>query len=67
MKKYQMIENYSSTEGTLYKGELLKEDNNNTLEGHKRLRDSMGRVWFVPHKYIVRKLILSLKLNLQRE
>ena len=55
MKKYQMIENYSSTEGTLYKGELLKEDNNNnTLEGHKRLRDSMGRVWFVPHKYIVR-------------
>ena len=55
MKKYKMIENYSSTEGTLYTGEVLKEDNNNTLEGHKRLRDSMGRVWFVPHKYIVRK------------
>ncbi len=55
IKKYQVVENYSSTEGTLYKGEVLKEDNNNTLEGHKRLRDSMGRVWFVPHKYIVRK------------
>ena len=52
IKKYQVVENYSSTEGTLYKGEVLKEDNNNTLEGHKRLRDSMGRVWFVPHKYI---------------
>ena len=35
IKKYQMIENYSSTEGTLYKGEVLKEDNNNTLEGHR--------------------------------
>ena len=54
IKKYQMIENYSSTEGTLYKGEVLKEDNNNTLEDHKRLKDSMGRVWFVPYKYIVR-------------
>jgi len=54
IKKYQVVENYSSTEGTLYQGEILKEDNNNTLEGHKRLRDSMGRVWFVPHKYIVR-------------
>ena len=54
IKKYQMIENYSSTEGTLYKGEVLKEDNNNTLEDHKRLRDSMGRVWFLPHKNIVR-------------
>ena len=54
MNKYKMIDNYSSTEGTLYKGEVLKEDNNNTLEGHKRLRDSMGRVWFIPFKYIVR-------------
>jgi len=55
MKKYQVVENYSTTEGTLYKGEMLKEDANNTLEGHKRLKDSMGRVWFVPHRYIVRK------------
>ena len=54
MKKYQVVENYSTTEGTLYKGEVLKEDDNNTLEGHKRLRDSMGRVWFIPYKYIVR-------------
>ena len=55
MNKYKMVDNYSSTEGTLYAGDVLKEDNNNTLEDHKRLRDSMGRVWFVPHKYIVRK------------
>ena len=54
MKKYKVIENYSTTEGTLYKGEVLREDDNNTLEGHKRLRDSMGRVWFIPFKYIVR-------------
>ena len=54
IKKYKVIENYSTTEGTLYKGEVLKEDSNNTLEDHKRLKDSMGRVWFVPYKYIVR-------------
>ena len=54
MKKFKVIENYSTTEGTLYKGEVLKEDDNNTLDGHKRLKDSMGKVWFVPNKYIVR-------------
>ena len=54
MNKYKIVMDYSSTEGTLYKDEVLKEDSNNTLEGHKRLKDSMGRVWFVPHKYIVR-------------
>ena len=54
MKKYKVIENYSTTDGTLYTGEVLKEDDNNTLEVHKRLRDSMGRVWFIPFKYIVR-------------
>jgi len=54
MNKYKVVQNYSSTEGTLYKGEVLREDANNTLEGHKRVKDSMGRVWFVPHKYIVR-------------
>ena len=52
MKKYKVIENYSTTEGTLYQGEILKEDKNNTLEDHKRLKDSMGKVWFVPKEYI---------------
>ena len=54
IKKYKVIENYSTTEGTLYTGEVLKEDKNNTLDGHKRLKVSMGKVWFIPHKYIVR-------------
>ena len=54
MNKYKIVMDYSSTEGTLYKDEVLKEDSNNTLEGHKRLKDSMGKVWFVPSKYIVR-------------
>ena len=54
MTKYKVVESYSSTEGTLYQGEILKEDSNNTLDGHKRLKDSMGRVWFVPNKYIVK-------------
>ena len=53
-KKYKVIENFSTTEGTLYTGEVLKEDSNNTLDDHKRLKDSMGRGWFVPYKYIVR-------------
>ena len=54
MIKYKVIENYSTTEGTLYQGEILKEDKNNTLDGLTRLKDSMGKVWFVPSKYIVR-------------
>ena len=52
MNKYKIVMSYSSTEGTLYKDEVLKEDSNNTLEGHKRLKDSMGKVWFVPEEYI---------------
>ena len=52
MKKFKVIENYSTTEGTLYQGEVLKEDDNNTLDGHKRLKDSMGRVWFIPKNYL---------------
>ena len=52
MNKYKIVMDYSSTEGTLYKDEVLKGDSNNTLEGHKRLKDSMGKVWFVPEEYI---------------
>ena len=52
MNKYKVMETYSSTEGTLYAGEIIREDNNNVLKGHKRLKDSMGRVWFVPREYI---------------
>jgi hypothetical protein len=52
MDKYKVVENYSSTEGTLYQGEILKEDKNNVLKGHIRLKDSMGRVWFVPNQYV---------------
>ena len=52
MTKYKVVESYSSTEGTLYQGEILKEDKNNTLDGHKRLKDSMGKVWFVPEEYV---------------
>ena len=52
MDKYIVVENYSSTEGTLYVDEVLREDKNNVLKGHKRLKDSMGKVWFVPEKYV---------------
>ena len=52
MEKYKVVENYSSTEGTLYQGDILREDKNNVIEGHIRLKDAMGKVWFVPKKYI---------------
>jgi len=52
VEKYKVVENYSSTEGTLYQGDILKEDKNNVIEGHIRLKDAMGKVWFVPKKYI---------------
>ena len=52
--KYKIVGRYSTVEGTLYKGEVLTEDGNSTLEDHRRLKDSMGRVWFVPIKYLVK-------------
>jgi len=48
MKKYTVIVDYQTASGILYKNETVKEEGNSTLEGHIRVKDNMGRIWFVP-------------------
>jgi hypothetical protein len=50
--KYKVIQDYTSIEGALYTNEVVKVYDNNTRPGHIRAKDSMGRVWFVPQKYL---------------
>lgn len=48
MKKYKVILDIQTASGILYKNEIVKEEGNSTLEGHLRVKDAMGRIWFVP-------------------
>ena len=50
--KYKVTEDYPTASGILYKDEVVKEDGNSTLKGHIRVKDNMGRIWFVPEKVI---------------
>ena len=50
--KYKLIKDYTSIEGVLYTNEVVKVYDNNTKPGHIRAKDSMGRVWFIPKKYL---------------
>jgi hypothetical protein len=50
--KYKVIQDYTSIEGALYTNEVVKVYDNNTRPGHIRAKDSMGRVWFIPKKYL---------------
>jgi len=50
--KYKVIKDYPTSNGILYKNELVKEEGNSTLKGHIRVKDNMGRIWFVPNEVI---------------
>ena len=50
--KYRLIRDYTSIEGALYTNEVVNVYDNNTRPGHIRAKDSMGRVWFIPKKYL---------------
>ena len=44
--KYKVLIDHP-TEGILYKDEIVKEYENKP-NGHIRVKDNMGRIWFVP-------------------
>lgn len=46
-KKYKVVSDFPTSSGILYSGEVVKEEGNSTLEDHIRVKDSMGRIWFV--------------------
>jgi hypothetical protein len=53
--KYKVIRDYPTASGILYKEEVVKEDGNSTLKGHIRVKDNMGRIWFVPKENLAKK------------
>ncbi len=57
--KYKVIVDYYTTDGALYKEEIVREDNNSTLDGHIRVKDNMGKIWFVPEKMLKKNIVFS--------
>ncbi len=53
--KYKVIKDYPTASGILYQNEVVKEDGNSTLKGHIRVKDNMGRIWFVPKENLRKK------------
>ena len=52
--RYKLITDYTTIDGTLYSGDLVTEEVSNTKDESKiRVKDSMGRIWFV-HKKILK-------------
>ena len=46
--RYRVITDYTTIDGTLYSGDLVTEEVSNTKDESKiRVKDSMGRIWFL--------------------
>ena len=45
--KVQVTESVSTIDGTLYEGEICKVDGTTFVDKDLRLKDSMGRIWYV--------------------
>ena len=51
--RYRVITDYTTIDGTLYSGDLVTEEVSNTKDESKiRVKDSIGRIWFVPKKIL---------------
>ena len=48
-KKYRVLETISGVDGTLYKEELVTFENKEE-DGDWRVKDNMGRIWYVDSK-----------------
>tara|TARA_R100000742_G_C4218456_1_gene42893 strand:+ start:290 stop:463 length:174 start_codon:yes stop_codon:yes gene_type:complete len=55
--KYKVIKDYPTTDGVLYAGEIVsvQEGKASTKEGHLRVKDSMGRIWFISKDNLAEK------------
>ena len=49
--KYMVLVDHPTAEGILYKGEIVREYENKPNR-HIRVKDNMGRIWFVPKKIL---------------
>ena len=50
-KKYRVLETVTTVDGTLYKEELVTFQNEEA-DGDWRVKDNMGRIWFVNPKQL---------------
>ena len=58
-KKYRVLETTTTVDGTLYKNDLVTFQNKEG-DGDWRVKDSMGRIWFInPKKLSVSPVMLS--------
>ena len=48
-KKYRVVETIATVDGTLYKDEVVTFENKEE-DGDWRVKDNMGRIWFVDSK-----------------
>jgi len=51
--KYRVIKDYPTSDGMLYQSELVREHSvQGGAKNHLRVRDSTGKIWFVPMEYL---------------
>tara|TARA_B100000945_G_scaffold259633_1_gene217590 strand:+ start:480 stop:680 length:201 start_codon:yes stop_codon:yes gene_type:complete len=59
VESYRVLETISNVDGTLYKNDLVKFQNKEE-NGDWRVKDTMGRIWFInPKKLSVSPVMLS--------
>ena len=49
--KFKVEKTVSTVEGTLYENEIVRYVQQE--DGHYRVKDSMGKLWFIDKKYLI--------------
>ena len=63
-KKYRVLGTITTVDGTLYKNELVTFENEEK-DGDWRVKDNMGRIWFVDPKKLTNSPAALSKENLE--
>ena len=61
-KRYRVLETVTSVDGTLYKEELVTFENKEA-DGDWRVKDSMGRIWYVNPKKLTKSPVALSRSN----
>ena len=59
-KRYRVLETVTTVDGTLYKEELVTFENEEK-DGDWRVKDNMGRIWFVDPKKLTKSPVSLFK------
>ena len=61
-KKYRVLETVTTVDGTLYKEELVTFENKED-DGDWRVKDNMGRIWYVDPKNLTDSPVSLSRIN----